>query len=239
MKRELGLGLGVLLVMLACDDARNVDVAVGVGGRPGTGGRSDATAGRAATGAATSTGGAGSPSPGGAGSAGDSAQLRYCSASYDEVALRALFRCPLEFCASLTSAVSMSDGGTFISRGAEVRAGRCAAPGEAFDAVYFGTGVGSECCYYREGALVGIATWGDSYVTLSNGCSIFLGPVVWGEVPDSALTGYLKGCSGLTTYRTMQSSVSGTAGAAGAAGAPNGPPLGNCYEVATATCGPC
>jgi len=178
MKCELRLGLGILLTTLACDDGQKADLGVGVGGHPGTGGKSDVATGGATSGAPTLAGGggewaagsAGRQSQAGAGIAGTGFELGYCRASYDETRAHAVFKCPTEFCAALTSAVSTSDSSLPVFSGAEVRAGRCTAPEDAFDSVYFGTGVGSTGCYYRAGVLVGMATWEDSSVSLSNGC---------------------------------------------------------------------
>jgi len=241
MKCELRLGLGILLTTLACDDGQKADLGVGVGGHPGTGGKSDVATGGATSGAPTLAGGggewaagsAGRQSQAGAGIAGTGFELGYCRASYDETRAHAVFKCPTEFCAALTSAVSTSDSSLPVFSGAEVRAGRCTAPEDAFDSVYFGTGVGSTGCYYRAGVLVGMATWEDSSVSLSNGCHVALGPVVYAEIPDSALKQYLKGCPGLTAYRTLRSVATGTAGAGNAAA------LGNCYQATDASCGPC
>jgi hypothetical protein len=177
---------------------------------------------------------------GGTNSGGTSSTGSYCRKT-NSWQPTGLFICPADFCTALDSAVTRSDTGSIPGAGAEVRAGRCAAPDESFDAVYFGTAVGETACYYRTGAFAGSVDWGDSSITV-NGCTIFRGPVVYGEFPASAIHEYAAGCDGLTTYRKMSYGAAGapnTAGTAGTAGAPNGPEVGECYQAATATCGPC
>lgn len=204
----------------------------------GSGGQSQtATAGGGGAGGATSQSSAGAGTAGQLLSgAGGGSSVRYCRKTFDPtdpVQRMGLSFCTVDFCSALNTAVTLSDRASIPFGGAEVRAGRCAVAADSFDAVYVVTGVGATNCYYRNGAFVGMVTWGDAPVNVV-GCPYDAWVLVSGEFPDAALTSYPTTCPGLTTYRSMR-----FAGSAGAAGAANAPEVGTCFQAATATCSSC